>query len=193
MLSERIDLPARMRQSWPLLEGKPMRLAGLFAIFAALSAVTGAMAQEVGGPDVPRTLQEDAQKEIERLRAIIRELEGEISDLRKAGTAPETSEGKEDLKGVWVGNVSCGRRQFTITFSVSEQFGRVGKGKWEFSGAATGVDDAQISPMPTEETPDAYTIVTAKANTFDYIVAVDGNRITGKSTQQRCQIYLERG
>ncbi|MEW9613897.1 hypothetical protein AB3G45_08725 [Shinella sp. S4-D37] len=193
MLSERIDLPARMRQSWPLLEGKPMRLAGLFAIFAALSAVTGAMAQEVGGPDVPRTLQEDAQKEIARLRAIIRELEGEISDLRKAGAAPETSAEKADFKGVWVGNVSCGRRQFTITFSVSEQFGRVGKGKWEFSGAATGVDDAQISPMPTEETPTAYTIVTAKANTFDYIVAVDGNTITGKSTQQRCQLYLERG
>lgn len=170
-----------------------MRLAGLFAVVVVVLAAFAAAAQDAGGPDVPRILQEDAQKEIERLRAIIRELEAEISDLRKSGAETDAAVGKADLKGTWVGNVSCGRRQFTITFAVSEQFGRVGKGKWEFSGAATGVDEAQISPMPTQESANAYALVTAKANTYDYIVNVDGNTMTGKSTQQRCQIYLERG
>lgn len=170
-----------------------MRHVALSAMVAVLLTAIAAVAQDAGGPDVPKILQEDAQKEIERLRTIIRELEAEISDLRKAGAEPDAVAGKTDLKGTWVGNVSCGRRQFTITFAISEQFGRVGKGKWEFSGAATGVDEAQISPMPTQEAANAYALVTAKPNTYDYIVNVDGNTMTGKSTQQRCQIYLERG
>ncbi|WP_447415050.1 hypothetical protein, partial [Clostridium perfringens] len=78
--------------------------------------------------------------------------------------------GKTDLIGMWLGNVACGRRQFTITFSVDEQFGRVGKGKWAYSGAARGTDEAQISPMAAEDTPNTYAIVTARPDTYDYVV-----------------------
>ena len=168
----------------------------LFAAFAALLMAVPVTAQDFNAsePSGPRTGQNDAKAEIDRLKAIIRELEREIARLRE-GSAPveESTPQKNDLLGAWLGSVSCGRRQFSVTFSVTEQFGKVAKGKWDFSGAATGTDEAQLSPMPTDENPDAYMIVTAKPNIFDYAVKIDGNTISGKSTQQRCQIHLERG
>lgn len=167
------------------------RIIGLLAMIAT----TPILAQDfdASGPTGPRSGQEDAQKEINRLHAIIRELESEISKLRNETTEKQTSAGKSDLIGTWLGNVSCGRRQFTITFSVDEQFGRVGKGKWAYSGAARGTDEAQISPMATEDGPNSYALVTARSDTYDYVVQIDGNTITGKANNQKCQIYLERG
>ena len=172
-----------------------MRLAGSIVVIALSLAVTPVKAQEfdASGPEVPRTTQDDAEQEINRLRAIIRELEGEISKLKQEGVQEDAADRKENLKGAWLGTVSCGRRQFSITFTVSEQFGRVGRGKWEFAGSATGVDEAQISPMPTQEMPGSFTIVTAKANIYDYVVQLDRDTLSGKATQQNCQIYLERG
>jgi len=148
---------------------------------------------DASGPSGPRTGHDDDQQEIDRLRAIIRELETEISNLRDAAPQEGAAAGKTDLIGMWLGNVACGRRQFTITFSVDEQFGRVGKGKWAYSGAARGTDEAQISPMAAEDTPNTYAIVTARPDTYHYVVKIDGNTITGKANRQNCQIYLERG
>lgn len=159
----------------------------------AIAGKTFAQGSGVGGPTVPSASQKGAQVEIERLKAVIRELEREIARLRENAPAGEINARKGDLLGTWLGSVSCGRRQFSITFSINEQFGRVGKGKWAFSGAATGTDDAQISPMPTEEVPDTYMIVTAKPNIFDYAVKLEANTMSGKATQQKCQIHLERG
>nr|WP_298105806.1 hypothetical protein [uncultured Shinella sp.] len=173
-----------------------MRIVGLLLMIAGALATTQVVAQDfdASGPSGPRTTQDDAQQEIVRLRAIIRELESEISRLRdEKAPATETAIRKGDLLGTWLGNVSCGRRQFTITFSVDEQFGRVGKGKWEFSGAGRGTDEAQISPMAAEETPNAYALVTAQSSTYDYVVEIDGNTMKGKASNQNCKIYLERG
>lgn len=166
------------------------RIIGLFAMIAA----TPAFAQDfdANGPSGPRTINEDARQEIGRLRAIVRELEDEISRLRSQTSEKETVVRNTDLIGTWLGNVACGRRQFTITFSVEEQFGRVGKGKWVYSGAARGTDEAQISPMAAENALGSYAIVTARPDTYDYVVQINGNTLTGKASRQNCQIHLER-
>ena len=171
-----------------------MRIVRCIAAIATLAMATQALAQDfdASGPTGPRTSQKNAEAEIDRLKTIIRELEREISRLRENASPAETTQQKGDLAGTWLGNVSCRQRQYSITFTVSEQFGRVAKGTFAFTGAGTGTDEAQISPMPTEDTPDSYMIVTAKANTFDYIVKIDAATMSGKSTRQNCQIHLER-
>ena len=172
-----------------------MRVVGFIAAASTFALTLPVCAQDfdASGPTGPRTSRNDAQAEIERLKGIIRELEREISRLRQDAAAPDATPEKGDLIGTWLGSVACGRRQFSITFSVNEQFGRVAKGKWEFSGAAKGTDEAQISPAPTSDTPDTYTIVTAQPGTFDYVVQLEANTMSGKSTRQNCQIRLERG
>lgn len=172
-----------------------MRIVGFIAVIAAFVLATQVAAQDVdaSGPTGPRATQKEARTEIERLKAIIRELEREISRLREKASPSEAAQQKGNLVGTWLGSVSCRQRQYSVNFSVTEQFGRVAKGIFAYTGAGTGTDEAQISPMPTDDTPDSYMIVTAKANTFDYVVKIDANTITGKSTRQNCQILLERG
>lgn len=172
-----------------------MRIVGLIAAASVFLAALPVAAQDfdASGPSGPRTGGNDTQMEVDRLKGIIRELEREISRLRQSTASSEATPGNGDLVGAWLGSVACGRRQFSITFSVSEQFGRVGKGKWDYSGAATGTDEAQISPAPTDESPATYMIVTARPDTFDYVVKLDANTISGKSTRQNCKILLERG
>ena len=174
-----------------------MRHIGSAMALAALAIAMPVSAQEFddSGPTVPRTSQsvDESQLEIDRLRAIIKELEREIRALKAKSGDKNDTVATGNLAGTWLGNVSCGRRQFTITYTVTEQIGRIGKGKFSYTGAATGTDEAQISPLPTQESPESYTIVTAKPNTYDYLVQIDGNKISGKATNANCKIYLERG
>jgi hypothetical protein len=172
-----------------------MRIVGFIATIATLLMATQVAAQDLdaSGPTGPRASQKEAETEIDRLKAIIRELEREISRLRENASPAETTQQKGDLVGTWLGSVSCRQRQYSVTFSVTEQFGRVAKGIFAYTGAGTGTDEAQISPMPTDDAPDSYMIVTAKANTFDYVVKIEANTITGKSTRQNCKILLDRG
>lgn len=172
-----------------------MRIFGFIAAISTLAMATQVEAQEfdASGPTGPRVSQNEAQAEIDRLKAVIRELEREISRLRENVSPVEKAPQKDSLIGTWLGGVSCGRRQFSVTLSVGEQFGRVAKGSFAFTGAGTGTDEAQISPMPTEDAPDSYIIVTAKAATYDYVVKIDANTMSGKSTSKNCTIQLERG
>lgn len=171
-----------------------MRILGYIAAIFTLALATQVTAQEfdASGPTGPRVSRNEAQAEIDRLKAVIRELEREISRLRENAPAVESEPQKDSLIGTWLGGVSCGRRQFSVTLSVGEQFGRVAKGSFAFSGAGTGTDEAQISPMPTDDAPDSYLIVTAKANTYDYVVKIDADTMSGKSTSRNCTIHLER-
>lgn len=173
-----------------------MRIVRCIAALAMLAMATTVLAQDfdASGPTGPRTSQKEAETEIDRLKAIIRELEREIARLRENAASPaEAAQQKGDLIGTWLGSVSCRQRQYSVTFTVSEQFGRVAKGIFAYTGAGTGTDEAQISPMPTDDAPDAYMIVTAKANTFDYVVQIAADTMTGKSTRQNCKILLGRG
>ncbi|WP_145925975.1 hypothetical protein [Shinella sp. HZN7] len=177
----------------PLIFKRSCAICQIIGLVAAVGTAQGFTQDfDASGPGGPRTSQDDPQQEINRLRAIIRELEAELARLRGARAKEEVSDRNTDLIGTWLGTVACGRRQFTITFSVEEQYGRIGKGKWSYSGAARGTDEAQISPLPTQDTLNSYAIVTARADTYDYIVQIDGNTITGKASRQNCQIYLER-
>ncbi|MGQ3210383.1 hypothetical protein [Shinella sp.] len=171
-----------------------MRIFGFIVAVSTLAMATQVEAQEfdASGPTGPRISQNEAQAEIDRLKAVIREMEREISRLRENASPVENVPQKGSLIGTWLGGVSCGRRQFSVTLSVGEQFGRVAKGSFAFSGAGTGTDEAQISPMPTEDAPDSYIIVTAKAATYDYVVKIDANTMSGKSTSKNCTIQLER-
>lgn len=171
-----------------------MRIFGFIAAISTLAMATQVAAQDfdASGPTGPRVSRNEAQAEIDRLKAVIRELEREISRLRENASPVENEPQKGSLIGTWLGGVSCGRRQFSVTLSVAEQFGRVAKGSFAFSGAGTGTDEAQISPMPTDDAPDSYIIVTAKANTYDYVVKIDADTMSGKSTSRNCTIRLER-
>lgn len=161
--------------------------------FAPASVLAQSSATE-SSPQGPRTGESQGsaadRDEIRRLR---REVEDLTRQLEALSSGENRQDSSGDLAGTWNGAVSCRNRHYAVVLNISEQAGSIGKGDWSFTGSGSGSDTATLTPMISEGAVNRYVLVTAKSNTYDYDVTIDGNRMSGMSTRDRCQIFMERG
>ncbi|MCF3639345.1 hypothetical protein LXM94_05125 [Rhizobium sp. TRM95111] len=170
-----------------------MRVIAMIVTMLLAGATVDAEAQSSAtesGPQGPRTGQDQGtsseQDEIRRLREQLDGLTRKLEGLSKESVPV----GADSLAGTWSGAVSCRNRHYAVVLTINEQTGSIGKGDWSYTGSGSGTDIATLSPMASEG--NRYVLVTAKSNTYDYDVTIDGDRMDGMSTRDKCQIFMER-
>ena len=172
-----------------------MRTCVLAMVTTLLAAANNAHAQSSAtesSPQGPRTEQNSDtssdQDEIRRLREQLDGLTRKLEGLSMEKPSADVDSGS--LSGMWSGAVSCRNRHYAVVLSINEQTGSIGKGDWSYTGSGTGSDIATLSPTASDGK--RYVLVTAKSNTYDYDVTIDGDRMDGMSTRDKCQIFMER-
>jgi hypothetical protein len=105
--------------------------------------------------------------------------------------APPPAGTANNLRGTWIGTVTCRSTAFAGTLELTAQSGATASGVWTWSGSSSGEVKATLGPSPTGDDPDRYILVT-QGSAYDYHVRVRDNVVDGVSVRDKCGIRLDR-
>lgn len=128
------------------------------------------------------------EERLTRMEAIVSVEAASSVPRAQAGSSVATS---VDLKGTWIGTVTCRSTAFAGTLKLTAQTGSTASGVWTWGGSTSGETEATLGPSPTSDDPGRYVFVT-QGSAYDYHVSVRDNIVDGLSVEDKCAIRLDR-